>query len=299
MKRIKAVKIPKNGLQIGFIGQGYVGRNYADDFEKRGFSVVRYSIEEEFRGNKEKIKECDFVFIAVPTPSTPDGFDGSIVEDVLSLVGKGKTAIIKSTVPPGATEALQKRYPELVVLNSPEFLTEATAAFDAAHPKRNIIGMPEETKTHQEKAKELLQILPRAPYELVTESGAAELVKYAGNCFLFFKVLFANMFYDLAEAKNIPWDTVAAAVGADDRIGPSHLRPIHSKGRGAGGHCLIKDFAAFAELYKEAVGEPYGVALLKSLEEKNAALLLGSGKDRDLLEGVYGSEFLARFKGGR
>ena len=27
-------------LLIGFIGQGYVGKNYADDFEERGFNSI-------------------------------------------------------------------------------------------------------------------------------------------------------------------------------------------------------------------------------------------------------------------
>ena len=33
---------------IGFIGQGWIGKNYADDFEKRGFDVVRYSKEKKY-----------------------------------------------------------------------------------------------------------------------------------------------------------------------------------------------------------------------------------------------------------
>ena len=57
--------------KIGFIGQGFIGKNYADDFERRGFEVIRYALEEPYRANKEKIRECDIVFIAVPTPTTP------------------------------------------------------------------------------------------------------------------------------------------------------------------------------------------------------------------------------------
>ena len=78
------------GKQIGFIGQGWIGKNYADDFEARGYMVVRYGQEPEYAGNKEKIAECDIVFIAVPTPTTPHGFDDSILREVLVLIGKGK-----------------------------------------------------------------------------------------------------------------------------------------------------------------------------------------------------------------
>ena len=43
-------------MKIGFIGQGYIGASYSDDFEGRGFSVVRYSLEEPHVQNKDKIK---------------------------------------------------------------------------------------------------------------------------------------------------------------------------------------------------------------------------------------------------
>ncbi len=93
--------------KIGFIGQGWIGKHYADDFESRGFSVVRYAKENGHEGNAGLIQECDIVFIAVPTPTTPEGFDDHIVREVIKLVGKGKGAIIKSTVMPGTTVAIQ------------------------------------------------------------------------------------------------------------------------------------------------------------------------------------------------
>src|SRR3989338_6825777 len=83
---------------IGFIGQGWIGKNYANDFEKRGLKTVRYALEVPYAQNKEKIKECGIVFVAVPTPTTPKGFDASIVESALGLVGKGKIAVLKSTI---------------------------------------------------------------------------------------------------------------------------------------------------------------------------------------------------------
>ncbi|MBI3627961.1 MAG: hypothetical protein HY220_04450, partial [Candidatus Sungbacteria bacterium] len=91
-------------LKIGFIGQGWLGKNYADDFEERGFPVVRYSLEEPYRANKDKIASCDIVFVAVPTPTTPQGFDGSLVSKVVPLVGEGKIAVVRSTLRPGFTK---------------------------------------------------------------------------------------------------------------------------------------------------------------------------------------------------
>ena len=38
--------------KIGFIGQGWIGKNYADDFERRGFKTVRYSLDKNYLPNK-------------------------------------------------------------------------------------------------------------------------------------------------------------------------------------------------------------------------------------------------------
>lgn len=283
-------------MTIGFIGQGFIGKNYADDFERRGLATVRYALEEPYRANKERIAECDIVFVAVPTPTTPEGFDDSVVRGVLPLIGKGKTVIIKSTTLPGTVKKLQEAFPDIYILHSPEFLAEKTAARDAAEPHRNIIGVPVMNDEYKAKARDVLAILPQAPYELVADSNETELIKYAGNVFLYFKIMFANIFYDMAKPLGADYEVVRAAVGADPRIGPSHLRVVDSSGhegaqagRGAGGHCFIKDFAALRMLYeKMAPQDTTGIAMLRALEMENIELLKRSGKDLDLLEAVYG-----------
>lgn len=85
-------------MKIGFIGQGFVGKNYADVFESKGFEVVRYSKEELYEFNEPEIKNCEIVFIAVPTPTTPKGFDDSVLRSVIPLCGKNKIVVIKSTI---------------------------------------------------------------------------------------------------------------------------------------------------------------------------------------------------------
>lgn len=287
---------------IGFIGQGWIGKHYADEMEERGFDVVRYSLEELYIQNKEKIKDCDIVFIAVPTPSTPKGFDYSIVENSISLVGKGKTAVIKSTILPGTTEAIQQKYPDVFVFHSPEFLREANASYDVANPNRNIIGVPVLDEENKRRAQDVIDVLPKAPFELICGAQEAELIKYAGNNFLFMKVVYANLLYDFSKKLGLNWDDIRDAVSADPRIGPSHMEPVHKSGhheanvgRGAGGHCFIKDMVAFSNKYKELLkDDKYAHALLDSLQNKNIDLLVSTNKDLDLLEGVYGKDFLEK-----
>ena len=195
----------------GFIGQGWIGKNYADDFEHRGYDIVRYALEAPYNANKEKIAQCDIVLIAVPTPTTEKGFDDSIVRAVLPLVGTGKIAVIKSTLLPGTTEALQQAFPDRIILHSPEFLREAHAVEDAAHPDRNLIGIPKDTVEYRAAADAVLAVLPSAPFNKVMSAKAAELTKYAGNVFLSVKVVYANMLYDLATSMGLDYGEVKDA----------------------------------------------------------------------------------------
>lgn len=290
---------------IGFIGQGWIGKHYADDFEKRGYETVRYALEAPYNTNQSLLANCEIVFIAVPTPTTPKGFDDSILRDALQNVAPNKIAVIKSTTTPGLTKTLQQDFPDITILHSPEFLAEKTAAHDAANPNRNLIGVPEETKRHQQAAKLVLSVLPQAPYEAIMSSLESELVKYAGNCFLYTKVLFMNALYDLSAASGADFETIRRALIHDPRIGESHTNPIHASGhinqatavqRGAGGHCFIKDFEAFTQYYENTVGKDLALKMLRDMTTYNNQLLVTSGKDLDLLEGVYGSGVLKKNK---
>lgn len=284
-------------MKIGFIGQGWIGKHYADDFEHRGYEVVRYSLDKEHQMNKEKVSACEIVFIAVPTPTTPEGHNVDAVRAVLPLVGKDRTVVIKSTMSPGTTELLQADFPHVYIFHSPEFLTEKTAAYDAAHPNRNIVGTPMDTNEYQHRAQQILAILPESPYSSIMSSRDAEFVKYAGNCFLFTKVIFMNLLYDIVLKEGGDWQKIKEALGHDPRIGMSHTEPIHQSGhitsgaasvkRGAGGHCFIKDFEVFRRMYAK-VDDKFGDAVLSALMRKNIQLLLDSKKDLELLEGVYG-----------
>ena len=281
-------------MKIGFIGQGFIGKNYADHLEEEGHAVVRYALEPEFVSNKEKIKECDIVFIAVPTPSTPKGFDDSIVRAAIELTRDDATIVIKSTIVPGTTESIQEQFPTRFVLHAPEFLTEKNAAHDVRHPVRNVVGIPHDTPEFRARATSVLALFAPSTFQAITSAREAEIIKYAANCLLYSKVLMVNLFYDLARTNACHWEIIRDALKADPRIGPSHLDPVHKSGpmadvvgRGAGGHCFIKDFEAFRRMYA-ALNDAYGSAVLDAMVQKNNELLRTSGKDLDLLEGVYG-----------
>lgn len=275
---------------IGFIGQGYVGKNYADDFEARGYTVIRYSLEEPYIQNKDRIKECDVVFIAVPTPTTPKGFDASILESAFLLIKDGAIVVIKSTILPGMTAEFQKKHRNLLFIFSPEFLREATAAEDAAHPYSIIIGIAADTEAHLAAGALVQDILPDAPSKILCTSTEAELIKYAQNVSGYIDIITFNVFHDLAEKLGASWVPILKAMKADPNIPSRFANPIHKSGRGAGGHCLIKDMAAIRAFHERVVGDELGSSFLRAAEAKNKKLLKDTNKDLDLLSGVYGSE---------
>lgn len=274
-------------MKIGFIGQGYIGKNYADDFENRGYSVVRYALEKPYNSNESKIKECDVVFIAVPTPTTPKGFDDSIVRAVIKLVSDGKIAVIKSTVLPGTTESIQEENRNIVVFYSPEFLLETTAAYDAKHPIMNIIGITGSSKNFRS-AEFVLSLLPESSYKQICRAREAEFIKYTHNCRAYAKIVMANLLYDLAQKLDCRWEEIKKGMDADPMFSNWYNQPVHKSGRGAGGNCFIKDFEAFRQLYADKLDDELGSVVLESIKNKNVALLRGSNKDTAILKGVYG-----------
>jgi len=257
--------------------------------------------------NKDRIKEVDIVFIAVPAPTVPSGklrddghpevqFDGSIVQEAINLAREGAIVVIKSTVVPGTTEQLQAQHPNKIILHSPEFLKETTAAHDAQYPERNIIGIPKDTPEYHAAAEQVMATLPEAPYKLICGARTAELIKYGSNAFLFVKIVFANIFYEFAQENGVDWEVLRQAIGADPRIGPGHLDlhltddpPGVFKRRGAGRSCFIKDFAELSELYAKTFPKDIdGIMALRGFEYKNSEFLRAADRYIHLLEGVYG-----------
>jgi UDPglucose 6-dehydrogenase len=168
------------------------------------------------------------VFISVPTPTTPEGFNCDILREVLGLVGQEKIAVIKSTMMPGTCEKLQALFPTRFVFHSPEFLAEKTAAYDVAHPTRNIVGYSTDTPEYRSRAQQIIDILPDAPISIICTSREAEFIKYGSNSFLALKVIYANILYDLAKNARTDWENIKHGIGSDPRIGHSHLDVIHA-----------------------------------------------------------------------
>ena len=258
-------------MQIGIVGQGYVGTALKEGMSQH-YNVETFDINPNLRTKnsvKDLIKSVSMTFVCVPTPMKKDGScDTSIVESVvkdideaqqwcldsmlnhsIQPVEKRTIIIIKSTIPPGTTNRLNKKYKNVQIVFNPEFLTEANFIEDFKNQDRIIIGGPRPAST---KVRQLFyKAFPKA-HIIKTGSMTAEMVKYMTNTFLATKVSFANEMKMICDELKIDYDKVVEYSTYDDRLGNSHWSVPGPDGKlGFGGSCFPKDINALIALSKD------------------------------------------------
>ena len=232
---------------IGIVGLGYVGtavlRGMQRTFAVETYDKLKDSTCKDIRELCEKTK---IIFICVPTPMRSNGScDVGIVESVVREIddaSNGHIIVIKSTVPPTTTEALNETYSNVSIVFSPEFLTEANYIDDFINSNRIIIGGPRKTATIVKNV-----FLKRFPKKKIIKTGSsyAEMVKYLTNTFLATKVSFANEMKQICDHMGIDYDKVVEYSRYDDRLGQTHWSVPGPDGKdGFGGSCFPKDINA-------------------------------------------------------
>jgi len=285
MSKPKATEGPK----IGIIGVGMVGTPLKRWFEEaqgfvRGKDLFVYDIDVK-KNYIDDISKADIIFISLPSPRNPkDGScDTSIIEEAIKKISGSKVIVLKSTVPPGTTERIQKANPQHKILFNPEFLTESRAWEDMLRPDRQIVGF---TKQSLDASHLVLSLLPKAPFMSPWGVGTykqtritateAEFIKYAGNVYFSRKVNWANALAKAADKLGVEYENIRKGMAADHRIGDSHLDVNHGGYKGFGGYCFPKDTAAFMT-FAQKNGLTDVHALLASDWKFNADLLAEQG----------------------
>ena len=255
------MKISKS---IGIVGNGFVGSavrygfspNVGCDAEVRVYdknpNKATHTLE-------EVIIESDIIFLSVPTPSNQDGtMNVDIVDSVLNdidiinstMVDEVGIILLRSTVTPGTTSKLQKKYPNLRIVFNPEFLTERSANFDFINQSRFILGgssddVIEVSELFRERFGSSLSIIE-------TNYETAELIKYMTNTFFATKISFLNDMKLLADKCGVIWEDDLEGFVRDGRVGHSHLNvPGHDGKFGFGGSCFPKDIQALINFGEE------------------------------------------------
>jgi UDPglucose 6-dehydrogenase len=247
-------------MKIGIVGQGYVGTAVKTVFEKH-YDVHTYDIKEKCTETDMNglVQVSDIIFVCVPTPMNKDGSCNldivkSVVREIDEIsyddyVDDGKIVAIKSTIPPGTTNDLNKECKNISVIFNPEFLTEANFIEDFKNQSRIIIGGVRPATTTLRQVYSL--VFPDATI-VKTGSKTAEMVKYFTNTFLTTKVSFANEMYLICDKLGIDYDKVVEYSTYDERLGKSHWAVPGPDGHyGFGGSCFPKDINALIKVAEE------------------------------------------------
>lgn len=263
---------------VAIIGHGYVGKAVEGFFKDRYDIMIfdpAYVGSGSYGDIKKEINEkADLAVICAPTPSREDGsVDTSFVESNIEWL-ETPLILIKSTVPPGTTRALTKKYKKRIAF-SPE-----TAMGEGGYEIPFWKGYPHPTdmkKTHFtvigsddiKVSEEILEFIkpitgPFSEYHIV-EPEEAEMSKYVMNSYLSTIVTYFNEIRDICAWHDISYDRVRELVLLDKRVSPTHSLVFEHK-RGFGGKCLPKDTKGIVKFSQDLGYEP---ELLKSVLSTN------------------------------
>lgn len=214
--------------------------------------------------------DAEVIFIGVGTPERSDGsanldYVFKVAKQIAESITKDCVIVVKSTVPIGTNDKIEKYLRENLVHNvkinvasNPEFLAQGTAVKDTFKASRIVIGV--ENKKVEKVLREVYQ--PFNQPLVVTNRRSAEMIKYASNDFLALKISFMNDIANLCEKVGANIEDVARGMSYDDRIGNKFLKA----GIGYGGSCFPKDTKA---LHWLATQNNYELKTIKAAIEVN------------------------------
>jgi len=245
------------------------------------------------------------IFIAVGTPSAPDGSSDisailSVAEGIAECISDYRIIATKSTVPVGTCQNVvdiikSKTSVRFDYVSNPEFLKEGAAVEDFMRPDRIIIGT--NNPSVRAKMQQLYSpFMRKSSRILFMDPVSAEMTKYAANTMLAMRISFMNELSVLCEKLGADIELVRQGLGSDSRIGSAFLFP----GVGYGGACFPKDIRALVH-----TGSEYGVemTIAKAVQQVNikqqqrfAERILNyfSGAEDQATLAVWGLAFKAR-----
>lgn len=267
MENISIIGIGKLGLcfALSLESSGYnvvgvdISQQYVDSINNRSF----FSFEEQVNERLQRanlflattdvdlaLSHSDVIFLAVATPSLPDGrYDHSQIDALVDLlISKGvqtktKNLIINCTTMPQYSQSVYERLKDYNwnIAYNPEFIAQGSIIRDQENPDMVLIGESNEEigDIVENIYKEMTSNNPQIYRMSLTE---AEICKISLNCFLTTKIAFTNMIGDIAISAGCNPQIILDAIGQDTRVG----RKLTKYGYGFGGPCFPRDNRAIS-----------------------------------------------------
>jgi nucleotide sugar dehydrogenase len=221
-------------MKIQVIGLGVVGKAQAYLMKKLGHTVTGYDVRpvnspyiQDVKVTDAPVGNADLTFICAPEKVVPG------VLDNLRSCEVHNPYVIKSSVPPGTTQAEMQKH-NVHICHNPEFLREQTAFEDVINQKFVVIG--ECCPEHGDMLAELYAPLNRPIIRV--EPRISELSKLVLNNYLATLITFWNEVDKLCAVLNIDTKEIADLVKNDERVSEYGTSCF---GKPFGGTCLPKD----------------------------------------------------------
>lgn len=221
------------------------------------------------------------VMVCVPTPSGTDGFRLAALEQAVRSIGagidgdaEGVIVVIRSTVPPGTCEQVERWLQEATGRNAgegydvvcmPEFLRQASALEDARNPRVTVIvaSSPDATAT-------MVELMAPLGGSVHTSQvfADAEMAKCAHNAFNATKISFWNEMHLIANRFGADSALTSQIVAESAEASWNPTYGIRG-GRPYEGSCLPKDVVGFAAHASAAGLDPL---VLAAVDQRNTMM---------------------------
>jgi UDPglucose 6-dehydrogenase len=246
-------------MHIQIIGMGVVGRAQAKVMQKLGHKVTGCDVKSgsftDIPITDKPVKDADLTFLCPPEKVVPGVIDNLVAGRVHNPY------VIKSTVPPGTTQAAMLKH-GVHICHNPEFLREETAVEDALNQKFVVVG--ECCPEHGEALAELYK--PLGVPIIRTKPNTSEMAKIVLNNYLSTLITFWNEVDKICSVLNLDTKEVAEIVKNDKRVSEYGAAFF---GKAFGGKCLPKDLNQLLALCRS---KGLQVKLFEAIKEVNTEL---------------------------
>jgi nucleotide sugar dehydrogenase len=200
------------------------------------------------------LNNCDILFTFIQTPSLSNGlynheYIDNLVEDCIKYDNSNsnsnsnyKLLIINSTVIPEYCNSIKNKLlsNKFKLCYNPSFIAQGSIINNIINPDIILIGMDDNENNEIKNITNIYKNIINSKDTNIFKCMnlyEAEITKLSINCYITFKISYANLIGDMLNNNNCNPDIVLNAIGSDTRIGNKCL----NYGFGYGGPCLPRD----------------------------------------------------------